>query len=110
GYHPSEPSLAAGRAPAANRLGDEGAGFALMGHWRGASRLSVAATSLGRARRALDMAVEWAATRRQFGQPIGRFQGTGFKLADMATDLEAAELLTLRAAWLLDEGRMSDAD
>ena len=110
GYHQCELSFADCRVPVANRLGDEGAGFALMGEWLGASRLSVAATSLGRARRALDMSVEWAANRRQFGQPIGRFQGTGFKLADMATDLEAAELLTLRAAWLLDEGRMSDAD
>jgi acyl-CoA dehydrogenase len=110
GYHQCELSFVDCRVPAANRLGGEGAGFALMSEWLGASRLSVAATSLGRARRALDMAVEWAATRRQFGQPIGRFQGTGFKLADMATDLEAAELLTLRAAWLLDQGRMTDAD
>ena len=48
--------------------------------------------------------------RQQFGQPIGRFQGVGFQLADMATELEAAELLTLRAAWKLDQGRMTDAD
>jgi alkylation response protein AidB-like acyl-CoA dehydrogenase len=58
----------------------------------------------------LETAVEWAATRRQFGQPIGRFQGTGFKLADMLTELEAAELLTLRAAWKLDRGEMTDTD
>jgi acyl-CoA dehydrogenase len=81
-----------------------------MSEWLGASRLSVAATSVGRARRVLDMSVEWAASRRQFGQPIGRFQGTGFKLADMATELEAAELLTLRAAWQIDQGAMTDAD
>jgi len=81
-----------------------------MNEWLGASRLTVAATSVGRAHRVLDMAVDWAATRQQFGRPIGRFQGTGFKLADMAMDIEAAELLTLRAAWKLDENRMTDID
>ena len=93
-----------------NRLGEEGKGFDLMGEWLGATRLTVAATSVGRGRRVLDMATQWAATRQQFGQPIGRFQGTGFKLADMATDLEAAELLTLQAAWKCDQGRMTDSD
>ena len=72
--------------------------------------LTVAASSVGRARRVLDMATSWAAQRVQFGQPIGRFQGVGFPLADMATDLEAAELLTLRAAWRLDQGTMTDQD
>jgi acyl-CoA dehydrogenase len=81
-----------------------------MGEWLGASRLTVAATSVGRARRVLDLATQWAADRAQFGQPIGRFQGVGFQLADMATELEAAELLTLRAAWKLDQGTMTDAD
>ena len=56
------------------------------------------------------MAAEWAATRRQFGQPIGRFQGTSFKLADMATEIAAAELLTLNVAWKLDQGTMTNAD
>jgi acyl-CoA dehydrogenase len=81
-----------------------------MGEWLGASRLTVAATSVGRAQRVLDLATEWAASRKQFGQPIGRFQGVGFPLADMATELEAAELLTLRAAWRLDHGIMTDRD
>jgi acyl-CoA dehydrogenase len=98
------------RVPAANRLGEEGRGFDLMGEWLGASRLTVAATSVGRARRVLDMTTRWAADRQQFGQPIGRFQGVGFQLADMATELEAAELLTLRAAWRLDRGTMTDQD
>src|SRR6185437_13690890 len=71
---------------------------------------SVAAACVGRARRVLEASVEWAATRHQFGRPIGHFQGTGFKLADMAIDLDAAELLTLRAAWRHDQGRMTDAD
>jgi len=110
GYHQCELFFNDCRVPAANRLGEEGKGFELMNQWLGASRLSVAATSVGRARRVFDMAVEWAATREQFGRPIGRFQGTGFKLADMAVDIEAAELLTLKAAWKLDEGNMTDND
>jgi alkylation response protein AidB-like acyl-CoA dehydrogenase len=58
----------------------------------------------------MELATQWAATRKQFGQPIGKFQGTGFKLADMATELAAAELLTLQAAWKCDQGTMSDSD
>ncbi|MBC7706629.1 MAG: acyl-CoA dehydrogenase family protein [Rhodoferax sp.] len=110
GYHQCELFFTDCRVPVRNRLGKEGRGFDLMGEWLGATRLSVAATSVGRGRRVLEMATEWAATRRQFGQPIGRFQGTGFKLADMATELEAAELLTLQAAWKCDQGRMTDSD
>ena len=110
GYHHSELVFEGCRVPAANRLGDEGAGFDLMGEWLGASRLTVAATSIGRARRVLEMTTQWAADRHQFGQPIGRFQGVGFQLADMVIELEAAELLTLRAAWKLDQGIMTDQD
>ena len=110
GYHQCELSFAGCRVPAANLLGEEGHGFDLMGQWLGATRLTVAATSIGRARRVLDAVTEWAATRQQFGQPVGRFQGVGFQLADCATQLEAAELLTLRAAAKCDEGTMTDAD
>jgi acyl-CoA dehydrogenase len=110
GYHQCELAFDQCRVPAGNRLGEEGQGFELMGRWLGASRLTVAATSVGRARRVLELATEWAAGRTQFGQPIGRFQGVSFPLADLATELEAAELLTLRAAWRLDRGRMSDQD
>jgi len=110
GYHHSELSFESCRVPASQRLGEEGRGFDLMGEWLGASRLTVAASSVGRARRVLEMTSRWAAERVQFGQPIGRFQGVGFPLADMATDLEAAELLTLRAAWKLDQGIMTDQD
>ena len=110
GYHHCELVFEGCRVPAAQRLGEEGRGFDLMGEWLGASRLTVAATSVGRARRVLEMTTQWAAERRQFGQPIGRFQGVGFPLADMATELEAAELLTLRAAWKLDQGTMTDQD
>jgi acyl-CoA dehydrogenase len=110
GYHQCELTFDRCRVPLANRLGEEGRGFELMGRWLGATRLTVAATSVGRARRVLETATEWAAERRQFGQPIGRFQGVGFQLADMATELEAAELLTLRAAARLDRGLMTEAD
>src|SRR6266540_1515600 len=110
GYHHCELSFADCRVPGSALLGAEGHGFDLLSEWLGASRLTVAATSVGRARRVLELSTGWAATRQQFGQPIGRFQGVGFSLADMATEIEAAELLTLRAAWRLDQGRMSDAD
>jgi acyl-CoA dehydrogenase len=110
GYHHCELAFDDCRVPVSQRLGEEGRGFDLMGEWLGASRLTVAASSVGRARRVLELATGWAAERVQFGQPIGRFQGVGFPLADMATELEAAELLTLRAAWRLDQGIMTDSD
>ncbi len=110
GYHQCELVFSGCRVPVANRLGEEGQGLDLMGRWLGASRLTVAASSVGRARRVLEAAADWAARRQQFGQPIGRFQGVGFQLADMATELEAAELLTLRAAARLDAGTMTAAD
>ncbi|MGP4019866.1 acyl-CoA dehydrogenase family protein [Saccharopolyspora sp. 5N708] len=110
GYHQCELAFVDCRVPVGQRLGGEGEGFELMGEWLGASRLSVAATSVGRGRRVLEMATRWAAERQQFGQPIGRFQGVGFQLADMATELDAAELLTLRAAAKLDSGGMTDRD
>ncbi len=91
-------------------LGEEGTGFDLAGTWLGSTRLQVAASCLGRAERALDLAVRHAAEREQFGQKIGRFQGISFKLADMTTELRAAELLTLEAAWKYDEGLATDSD
>lgn len=110
GFHHSELAFERCRVPAAALLGDEHHGFDLMGQWLGASRLTVAANSVGRARRVLDMAIAWAAERVQFGEPIGKFQGVSFPLADLTTELEAAELLTLRAAWRLAHDEMSDRD
>ncbi len=110
GYHQCELIFTDCRVPVANRLGQEGHGFDLLGQWLGATRLTVAATSVGRARRVLEATTEWAASRKQFGQPIGQFQAVGFRLADLATELEAAELLTLRAASRLDQGTMADTD
>ena len=90
------------RVPAENLLGQEGHGFryAMMGLDGG--RLNIAACSLGGARLALETAQEYVAGRKQFGKPIGDFQNTQFKLADMATQLEAARLMVLRGAWAID--------
>ena len=90
------------RVPAENLLGQEGHGFryAMMGLDGG--RLNIAACSLGGARLALETAQEYVASRKQFGKPIGDFQNTQFKLADMATQLEAARLMVLRGAWAID--------
>ena len=60
--------------------------------------------SVGRARRCFDLGLEYAAERKQFGQPIGKFQGVSFQLADMITEIDAADWLTLSAAWRLDQG------
>lgn len=91
-------------------LGDEHRGFDVANEWLGSTRLQVAAVCLGRARRALRLATRWAVERTQFGRQIGKFQGVSFKLADMQTRYEAAELLTLRAAWKDGRGIMTDAD
>ena len=91
-------------------LGEEHHGFDVANEWLGATRLSVAAMCLGRAERALEIATEWAATRKQFGQTVGKFQGVSFKLADMAMELKAAELLTMHAAWKDNTGEMTDTD
>ena len=91
-------------------LGEVDRGFDVANEWLAATRLSVAACAIGQAQRAHELAVGWAATRKQFGQTIGRFQGVSFKLADMALAIKAAELLTLEAAWKLDQGTMTDSD
>ena len=91
-------------------LGEEHQGFDVANQWLGATRLTVAAQCVGRAQRAIELATQWAATRKQFGQTIGKFQGTSFKLADMAMEIAAAELLVLQAAWKIDQGRATDQD
>ena len=98
------------RIPAENVLGEVHKGFDVAGKWLGATRLQVASTCLGRADRALALAIAYAAERKQFGQQIGKFQGVSFKLADMATELKAAELLTREAAWKYDAGTVTDGD
>ena len=110
GYHNFILNFDDCRVPVGNVLGDEHQGFAVANEWLGATRLQVAAICLGRARRAIHLATEWAASREQFGQKIGKFQGVSFKLADMQIQYDAAELLTLRAAWKDAEGTMTDSD
>lgn len=110
GYHNCILEFDDCHVPAANVLGEEHRGFDIANEWLGSTRLSVAAACLGRAQRALELCQQWAATRRQFGQTIGKFQGVSFKLADMAVQLQAAELLTLKAAWKMDQGLARDED
>ncbi len=92
------------RLPDAQVLGEVDGGFAVMNEWLYATRITVATMSVGRARRCFDYALNYAAERKQFGQPIGKFQGVSFQIADMITEIDAADMLTLAAAWRLDEG------
>jgi acyl-CoA dehydrogenase len=92
------------RLPDAQVLGEVDGGFAVMNEWLYATRITVATMSVGRARRVFDMMVDYAASRKQFGQAIGKFQGVGFQLADSLTEIDAADYLTLASAWRLDQG------
>jgi acyl-CoA dehydrogenase len=98
------------RLPSSQVLGEVHKGFDVANSWLGATRLQVGATCLGRAERALGHAIDYAAQREQFGQSIGKFQGVSFKLADMAVELKAAELMILEAAWKYDAGTVTDQD
>ena len=91
-------------------LGEVDKGFEVANDWLGATRLQIATTCVGRAQRAYELAIEYAANRKQFGQPIGKFQGVSFKLADMFTQIELAELITLKTAWKQDQGIARDED
>jgi acyl-CoA dehydrogenase len=110
GYNPNEITFNDVRVGDDQILGEEGKGFDFANDWLYAGRIAMGAFSVGRAERALELSLDWAATRKQFGQTIGRFQGISFKIADMATELRAAELMVLHAAWLLDQGRCTRAD
>lgn len=93
------------RVPKENRLGEEGEGFKIAMMTLDGGRNGIAAQAVGIAQGALDEAVAYAKERKQFGKPIGAQQGIGFKLADMATKVEASRLLTYQAAWLESEGK-----
>ncbi|MDE0833139.1 MAG: acyl-CoA dehydrogenase [Acidimicrobiales bacterium] len=110
GYHNLILNFDDCRVPASKVLGEQDRGFDVANEWLGSTRLQVASVCLGRADRAMSVALDWAASREQFGQKIGKFQGVSFKLADMRTAMIAAELMTYRAAWLMDRGTMSDGD
>jgi alkylation response protein AidB-like acyl-CoA dehydrogenase len=90
------------RLPADALLGNEGEGFKQMLSTLDCGRIGIASQAIGIGRAVLEEALEYAKTREQFGKPITAFQGIQWKLADMATELDAAELLTLKAAWLED--------
>ncbi|NBJ69700.1 MULTISPECIES: acyl-CoA dehydrogenase [Clostridia] len=92
------------RIPKGNRLGQEGEGFKIAMTTLDGGRNGIAAQALGIAQGALDAATAYAKERVQFGKPIAAHQGISFKLADMATEVEAARLLTYQAAWLESEG------
>ena len=92
------------RIPASNLLGQEGDGFIQAMKILDGGRISIAALSLGIAKGAYDASVEYSKEREQFGQPISNFQAIAFKLADMATQIEAAELLTMQAADMKNRG------
>jgi alkylation response protein AidB-like acyl-CoA dehydrogenase len=94
------------RVPVANRLGEEGEGFKIAMTGLDGGRLSIAACSLGGAQACLDMALQYAGEREQFGKKIKEFQSIQFRLADMATELAAARLMVHKAAVLLEEGHM----
>ena len=93
------------RLPADALLGKRGEGFKQFMVTLDGGRISIAAFALGIAQAALDASLAYAKQRVQFGQAISKYQAIQFKLADMATEIEAARLLTLRAAWLKDQGR-----
>jgi acyl-CoA dehydrogenase len=104
GYHNCILKFDNCRLPNANILGELHRGFEVANEWLYATRLTGAGMAVGRARRAFELALQHAAERKQFGQKIGKFQGVSFQIADMITAIDAADWLTLSAAWRLDEG------
>lgn len=110
GYHNCILNFDHCRLPASQVLGEVHQGFELANQWLSGTRLTVAAFCVGRARRAFELALPYAAERKQFGQAIGRFQGVSFKLADMITEIDAADYLTLAAAWKMDQGLDADRE
>ena len=109
-YHTWQLSFNNCRVHCSQILGKEGQGFELADKWLKMGRVWVAAAACGRMERLIDLATSYAAERQQFGKTIGKFQGTSFKLADMATDLQAADLLVMHAAEKADQGRMESND
>ena len=93
------------RIPGENMLGPEGEGDKLFLKTLDGGRIGIAAMALGLAQAAYEAASAYAVERKQFGRAIGTFQGVAFKIADMATEIDAARLMTYRAAWLKDQDR-----
>ncbi|HWT98398.1 MAG TPA: acyl-CoA dehydrogenase family protein [Terriglobales bacterium] len=107
GYNPNMIYLNDVRLHSRQILGEEGKGFDFANDWLYSGRVMLAAHCVGRAERAFKMACEWAATRKAFGKTIGEFQGTGFKIADMASDIKMNWLLVMEAAWKMDQGTLT---
>lgn len=103
--HTAELILEDVAVPIEDRLGQEGQAFLLSMRMFDESRIMVAALAIGIARAAYEIAREYAAQRSQFGRTLNKFQGVSFKLAEMATRIDAARLLTWRAGWLATEGK-----
>lgn len=91
-------------------LGEEGRGLSTAKEWLFSGRVMLGANCVGLAARAMEMAARWANTRHQFGQPIARFQGTAFKLADMSMEIHAAHLMVLDAAQKMDRGALTQRE
>src|SRR5690606_5525452 len=91
------------RVPAENRIGEDGFGFTFAMKVLSGGRIGIAAQALGIASGALELAIKYSKERKAFGKEIMHHQAIAFKLADMATDVEAARLLCLKAAWLKDQ-------
>ena len=104
----SEVILQEVEVPLACRLDEEGKGFQLAMRTFDRTRVPTAAGAVGVAQRALDEATKYAKERKSFGKPIGSYQGIGFKLANMAMNIEAGRLLTWKAARLVDAGSPSN--
>lgn len=98
------------RVPARNILGAEGGGFAIAKNWIFSGRVMLAANCVGLAERAMGMAAQWANTRQAFGQTIGKFQGTAFKLADMAMEIHATKLMVADAAAKMQAGTITQRE
>ena len=109
-YHTWQLSFSQCRVHQDQILGKEDEGFELAEKWLKMGRVWVAAAACGKMERLLDLATSYATQRKQFGQAIGKFQGTSFKLADMATDLQASDLLVMHAADKADQGIMQPED
>ena len=86
-------------------LGAKGEGWKIFLKTLDGGRISIGAMAVGLSQAALDASVPYARERKQFGRPIGSFQGVAFMIADMATEVEAARAMVWRAAWLKDQGR-----
>lgn len=110
GFRSCSISLQDVRVPARNMLGEEGGGFAIAKDWIFSGRVMLAANMVGLAERAMGIAAQYANTRNAFGKTIGQFQGTSFKLADMAVDIQATRLLVLDGAAKMEAGTITQRE